>query len=81
MSDASVPAAERINHEAVPVFWFCTLEDALEAGDVAAAAECQRRLAAMGYHLQIGALNPAPIAVEAAVTADQGGLRKKGGAS
>jgi hypothetical protein len=42
-----------------PIYWFCLLEDAMDRGDLQAAAEAQRELARLGVRVAYGRQRPA----------------------
>ena len=48
---SAIATANDRKHTDEPVYWFVKLELALDEGDLQAAAECQRRLAALGVHI------------------------------
>jgi hypothetical protein len=51
----SAPAPPETEYRRWPLYWFARLEAALEAGDLAEAAEAQRELEALGLRVDVAA--------------------------
>jgi hypothetical protein len=47
------PARPHTVHDSWPLYWFALLESALETGDLAQAADAQRRLKQLGIRVEL----------------------------
>jgi hypothetical protein len=51
---STLPVSPGADYLRWPLYWFARLEDAVERGDHAAAAEAQRQLARLGVQVRYG---------------------------